>query len=148
MCVCVCVAKLSCSGIGQQLGRNHTVISRLVRKYQQTNDVKDRNCPGRPRNTSPRENRALLQLVRRCCSSRSMILRDNWILNRAISTRIVRNWLKTAGYRARRPTKHPLLTPAHNQHVLAWCKIRLRWNLASWTKIHWSDEGSFFSAHD
>ena len=27
-----------------KLGRNHTVISQLVRKYQQTNDVKKRHC--------------------------------------------------------------------------------------------------------
>ena len=35
---------LSCREIGRQL--NPTVINRLVRKYEQTNGVKDRNRPG------------------------------------------------------------------------------------------------------
>ena len=45
---------------GHQLGLNHIVISWLVRKYQQTNDIKVCNSPRKPRKTSPREDRALL----------------------------------------------------------------------------------------
>ena len=136
-------AGLSCREIRRQLGRNYIVINRLVRKYQQTNDVKDRNRPGQARKTSPREDRALLRLVRRCPFSFSTILRDIWIPNRAISTRIVRNRLKPAGYRSRRPIKHRILTPVEKAARLSWCQVCHRWNLASWTKIHWSDERRF-----
>ena len=59
-------ARLSCKEIGCQSSGNHTVIGRLVRKYQQTNAVSDRNRPGQPRKPSPREDRALLRLVLRC----------------------------------------------------------------------------------
>ena len=39
--------------------------------------------------------------------------------------------LETAGYRAKRRIKRPLLTPAHKAAHLAWCQVRHRWNLAS-----------------
>ena len=39
---------LSYREIGCQLGQNYTVISQLLQKYQQTNDVKDRDHPGQP----------------------------------------------------------------------------------------------------
>ena len=32
--------------LGIKLGQNHIVISQLVQKYQQTNDVNDWNHPG------------------------------------------------------------------------------------------------------
>ena len=76
---------LSRREIVRQLGLYHT-----VRKYQQqTIDVKNTNRPGHCLKTSPGEDRMLLRLVRRCPFSSSMILRDTWILNRAISTRTV-----------------------------------------------------------
>ena len=90
-------AELSCQEIGHQLGWNHTVISRLVQKCQQTNHVKDRDHPGQHRKTSPQQD-GILRLFRRYPFSSSTNLRDNWISNRAISMRTVRNRLKTAGY--------------------------------------------------
>ena len=50
-------------GIGRHLGGNHSVISRLVRKYQQTNDVKE---PPRTSKTSPGEDRTSLRLAQHC----------------------------------------------------------------------------------
>ena len=43
------------------MGRNHTVISRHVRKYHQTNDVKEENRQRQRRKRSPREDRASLR---------------------------------------------------------------------------------------
>ena len=132
-----------CREIGRKLGRNHTVISWLVWKYLQTNNVKDRNCPGQCCKASPREDRALFWLTWHCPFSSSMILRDNWIPNSVISMRTVMNRMKTAGYQARKPIKCLLLTPAHKVEHLAWYQICYRWNLASWRKIDWSDESRF-----
>jgi hypothetical protein len=45
------------------MGYHYTVVSRLVRKHTQTNNVKDLPRSGRPRETSDRDDRALQCLV-------------------------------------------------------------------------------------
>ena len=96
------------------INRKNILISRRVRKYQQTNDVENTGRQGHPPKTSSQEDRASLRLVRRYPFSKSTILRDNWIPNRAISTRTVRNRVKTAGYRARRHINIPFCTSTQN----------------------------------
>jgi transposase len=56
---------MSFKAIERQMGYHYTVVSRLVRKHTQTNNVKDLPRSGRPRVTSDREDRALQRLVRR-----------------------------------------------------------------------------------
>lgn len=136
-------AGMSLRQIGTQIGRHHSIISKLLKKYRATNEVKDLPRPGRPRKTTVREDRALLRLVRRRSFDSSSRLRQEWLPGRPISNRTVRNRLKAAGYRARRPIKRPRLSPAHKAARLAWCNDRLHWNIASWRKVHFSDESRF-----
>ena len=53
------------TGIGSQMGNHYTVVSQLVRKHTQTNNVKDLPRSGRTRVTSDRDDMALRRLVRR-----------------------------------------------------------------------------------
>ena len=46
---------MSFKAIGRQMGYHYTVVSRLVRKHTQTNNVKDLPRSGRPRVTSDRD---------------------------------------------------------------------------------------------
>ena len=83
--------------IGRQLGYHYTVISRLVRKNHQTNDVNDRARSGRPRVTTQRDDRALVRLVRRqpfCTNSR---LKHQRLPHQRLSLKTLRNRLKAAG---------------------------------------------------
>jgi hypothetical protein len=50
--------------IGRQMGYHYTVVSRLVRKHTQVNNVKNLPRSGRPRVTSDRDDSALQRLVR------------------------------------------------------------------------------------
>ena len=63
--------------------------------------------------------------------------------NRRLSTRTVRNHLKSAGLKSRRVINRPLLADQHRCTHLAWCLARHGWNLRIWRKIHWSDESRF-----
>ena len=56
---------MSFKAIGRQMGYHYAVVSRLVRKHTQTNNVKDLPRSGKPRVTSDRDDRALQRLVRR-----------------------------------------------------------------------------------
>ena len=92
---------MSFKAIGRQMGYHYTVVSRLVRKHTQTNNVKDLPRSGRPRVTSDRDYRALQDLVRRMPIATSPILKQHWLPNRRLSTRTVRNHLKSAGLKSR-----------------------------------------------
>ena len=106
---------ISFKAIGRQMGYHYTVVSRLVGKHTQTNNVKDLLRSGRPRVTSDRDNRALQCLVRRMPFTTSPVLKQHWLPNRRLSTRTVRNRLKSAGLKSRRVIKRPLLADRHRR---------------------------------
>jgi transposase len=133
----------SFKAIGPQMGYHYIVVSRLVRKHTQTNNVNDLPKCGRPRVTSDRDDRALQRLVRRMPFATSPVLKHHWLPNRRLSTRTVRNRLKSAEHNSRRVIKRPLLVDRHRRSPLAWCLARRGWNLRTWHKIHWSDESRF-----
>ena len=83
--------RMSFKAIGRQMGYHYTVVSRLVRKHTQTNNVKDLPRSGRPRVTSHRDDRALQRLVRRLPFATSPVLKQHWLSNRRLSTKAVRN---------------------------------------------------------
>ena len=64
------------TGIGRQMGYHYTVVSRLVRKHTQTNNVNDLPISGRPRVTSDRDNMVLQRLVRRMPFANSPVLKQ------------------------------------------------------------------------
>jgi transposase len=96
---------MSFKAIGCQMGYHYSVVSRLVRKHTQTNNVKDLPRSGRPRVTSNRDDRALQRLVRRMPFATSPVLKQHWLPYRRLSTRTVRNRLKSARLKSRRVIK-------------------------------------------
>ena len=134
---------MSFKAIGRQMGYHYTVVSRLVRKHTQTNNVKDLPRSGRPRVTSDRDDRALQRLVRRMPFATSPVLKQHWLPNRRLSTRTVRNRLKSAGLINQGVIKRLLLVDRHRRSRLSWCLVRRGRNFKTWCKIHWSDESQF-----
>jgi hypothetical protein len=129
---------MSFKAIGRQMGYHYAVVSRLVRKHAQTNNMKNLPRSGRLRVTSDRDDRTLQRLVRRMPFATSPVLKQHWLPNRRLSTRTVRNRRKS-----KRVIKRPLLADRHRRSRLAWCLARRGWNLRTWRKIHWSDENRF-----
>ena len=119
------------------MGYHYTVVSRLVRNHTQTNNVKDLSRSGRPRVACDRDDRALQRLVRRIPFATIPVRKQHWLANRRLSTRTVRNRLKSAGLKSRRVIKRPLLADGHRRTRLVWCLARRGWNLREWRKIHW-----------
>jgi hypothetical protein len=114
---------MSFKAIGLQMGYHNTVGSRL-RKHAQINNVKDLSRSGRQRVTSDRDDRALQRLVRRMPFATSLVLKQQWLPNRRLSTRTARNRLKSAGLKSRRVIRSPLLADRHQRTRLAWCLAR------------------------
>ena len=120
--------------IGRKMGYHYTVVSRLVRKHTQTNDVKDLPRSDRPQVTSDRYDRALQRLVRRMPLATSPVLKQHWLPNRHLSKRTVRNRLKSSGLKSRRVINRPLLADRHRRSRVAWCLAQRGWNLRIWRR--------------
>jgi hypothetical protein len=120
---------MSFEAIGRQMGYHYTVVSRLVRKYTQTNNVKDLARSGRPRVTSDRDDRHCSVWLDGCNSQPDPYSNNTGFPNRRLSTRTVRNRLKSAGFTSRKVVKRPLLVDRHRRSHLAWSLARRGWNL-------------------
>lgn len=134
---------MSFKAIGRQLGYHHSVISRLVQKYRQTNDVKDRPRSGQPRKTSQRDDRHLARILRGNPFATSGFLKRLWLPNVRLSNSTVRNRIRALGLRSRRVIKRPMLSDQHKRRRLEWCLMRQGWNMRTWRRMHWSDESRF-----
>ena len=105
---------MSFKAIGRQMGYHYTVVSRLVRKHTQTNNVRDLPRSSRPRITSDRDDRALQHLVRWMLFTQQL-LKQHWLPIRRLSTKTVKNRPKSAGLKSRRVIKRPLLVDWHRR---------------------------------
>jgi hypothetical protein len=130
--------RMSFKAIGCQMGYHYTVVSRLVRKHTQTNNVKDLPRSGRPQVTSDHDDRALQRLVRRMPFATSPVLKQHWLPNRRLSTRTVRNRLKSVGLKSRRVIKRPSggRPTSTNTFGMVFSTTWLEF-LRTWHKIHW-----------
>ena len=68
---------------------NHSIIVRLIQRFRQTGNVTDRPRAGRPRKTTPREDRLISSRVRQRPFSTAGALRGNLAFGGHISTRTV-----------------------------------------------------------
>jgi transposase len=99
---------------------NHSIIVRLMQRFRQTGNVTDRSRAGRPRKTTPREDRLISRRARQRPFSTAGALRGNFSFGGHISTRTVIRRLHHQGMRARRPIKRPQLTLRHRHARLDW----------------------------
>jgi len=98
-------------------------ISKLKTKFRETGEVKDRPRSGRPRKTTPPEDRflTLASLRNRRLSSRDLQAIFAQRYHRQISDQTVRNRLHMAGLRAYKAARKPAMTALHRQARLCWC---------------------------
>jgi hypothetical protein len=135
--------EMSFKYVWRQMFYHYSVVSRLVRKYTQTNTVKDLPRSGVPYVSSQCEDRQLHRLVRWMPFANNPVLKRQWLLNRRISARTVTNRLKSAGLKSKAVIKSTMLSVRYQQLRLTWCLARSFLNLRTLLMIHWSEESRF-----
>ena len=98
-------ACMSARDVARHFQRHESTIIRLLNRFQQTGNVADRSRSGKPRKTTPKEDRFLTTSSRRnrFLSSRKLgrLLRN--ATGTSVCDRTVRNRLHTARLKACRP---------------------------------------------
>ena len=136
---------------GRRLGVHHAVIQRLRNRFNATGTTAERQRPGRPRCTTRHQDRFLTVLALRERSVTANNLRGQLraAANINVSDQTVRNRLREANLRSRRPAVRPVLTPAHRAARLAWARAHVGWTRQQWAAVLFSDESRFTrSFHD
>ncbi|ROL54157.1 Transposable element Tc1 transposase [Anabarilius grahami] len=120
-------------------------VRRLRQRYRETGRTADHPRSGRPRVTTPAQDRYI----------RISHLRDRYRMatttarvtpgthNPSISAQTVRNRLREAGLRACRPVVRQVLTRHHQQQLRLWAQTHLRWTRQEWQKVLFTDESLF-----
>ena len=126
---------------------NLSIIVRLMQHFRQTGNVTDRSRAGRPRKTTPREDRLISRRARQRPFSTAGALRGNLASGGHISTRTVIRRLHHQEMRARRPIKRPQLTLRHRHARFDWSHDHLGWTIRTWRRVHWSDENRFLTSY-
>ena len=130
--------------VAQRLGMSHSVI-RLRQRFPNTGGVQEQQRSGRPRITTPREDRYIERqaLQERTTTANNIRRRLRDATSTVVSDQTIRNRLHTANLRVRPPAIRPRLTDAHTAARPEWCTQHVRWTHEQWAQVLFTDESRF-----
>lgn len=135
--------------VARQFNVHISTIYRLQERYNATQTTDDRPRSGRPRVTTPRQDRQITRHHQRDpFLPASETARDTLgTHNRPISSDTVMRRLRSANLQCRRPARRPILQPRHRQARLQWAQDHLNWRQREWRRVIFSDESRFCVSH-
>lgn len=131
--------------VANRFGISQSVVSRIYSRFRETGSYHRRPGQGRPRETSNRDDRAI---VRQAVQNRSVSVRIiaghiNHDRRRPISTSTIRNRLREAGLHARRPVQVPYLTLRHRRLRLNYAYSLINRRQRQYNSVLFTDESRF-----
>ncbi|GFX63520.1 HTH_Tnp_Tc3_2 domain-containing protein [Trichonephila clavipes] len=141
---------LSQADAARRLNVSRSVVQRLWDQYQSEDSVSRRPVPGRPRGTTPAEDRFLaLSARRRRTTTVPQLVADHFQASgRRISATTVRNRLHNAGLYARRPVVCVPLNGRQRRNRLCWAREHVSWTQQQWASVLFTDESRFTMESD
>lgn len=131
--------------VSRDLRVSPSVIQRLWNRFRETGQYVRKAGQGRKRKTTQNQDRFLvLSSLRKRTATARDLLND---LRRAhgieISDQTVRNRLKEANLKPRRPVRKPRLTRHHKAARMRFAREHRDWQLRHWTPVLFTDESRF-----
>lgn len=128
------------TAIARELGIARGSVQYIIKKYQATGDIRDRQRSGRPSKTTPRERRRLVLLAKYHPKWPATRLRREWQTSTPVSLTTVKEILRNQGLFGRIAARKPHLTLSQVKRRLKWCKAYRNWTREMWGKVIFSDE--------
>ncbi|GFY16780.1 transposable element Tcb2 transposase [Trichonephila clavipes] len=140
----------SVTSVTAEFGIAHSIVSRLWRQFQTTGTAIRGFSSGRPRGTTPADDRYIvLQARRNRRQTAGEIARHTTqATGRPISRFTVARRLHGGGLFARRPVQCVPLTPAHRRRRSLWCREHRNWRDNEWGRVLFTDESRFSLSSD
>ena len=127
--------------VARAINCNVRTVRRIRQSYREPGQTADRPRSGRPRVTTPAQDRYI----------RTSHPRDRYRMatttarvtpgthNPSFSAQTVRNRLREAGLRACKPVVRQILTRHHQQQRRLWAQTHRRWTRRDWQKVLFTD---------
>ncbi|GFS84465.1 transposable element Tcb2 transposase [Trichonephila clavipes] len=140
----------SVTSVAAEFGIAHSIVSRLWRQFQTTGTAIRGFSSGRPRGTTPADDRYIvLQARRNRRQTAGEIARHTTqATGRPISCFTVARRLHGGGLFARRPVRCVPLTPAHRRRRSLWCREHRNWRDNEWGRVLFTDVSRFSLSSD
>ncbi|GFT09812.1 transposable element Tcb2 transposase [Trichonephila clavipes] len=138
------------TSVAAEFGMAHSIVSRLWRQFQTTGAAIRGFSSGRPRKTTPADDRYIvLQPRRNRQETAGEIARHTTqATGRPISRFTVSRRLHGGGLFARRSVRCVPLTPAHRRRRSLWCREHRNWRDNEWGRVLFTDESRFSLSSD
>ncbi|GFY18667.1 transposable element Tcb1 transposase [Trichonephila clavipes] len=140
----------SVTSVAAEFGIAHSIVSRLWRQFQTTGTAIRGFISGRPRGTTPADDRYIvLQARRNSRQTAGEIARHTTqATGRPISRFTVARRMHGGGLFARRPVRCVPLTPAHRRRRSLWCWEHRNRRDNEWGRVLFTDESRFSLSSD
>ncbi|GFV87388.1 transposable element Tc1 transposase [Trichonephila clavipes] len=140
----------SVTSMAAEFGIAHSIVSRLWRQFQTTGTAIRGFSSGRPRGTTPTDDRYIvLQARRNRWQTAGEIARHTTqATGRPISRFTVARSLHGGGLFARRPVRCVPLTPDHRRRCSLWCREHRNWRDNEWGRVLFTDESRLSLSSD
>ncbi|GFV29362.1 transposable element Tcb1 transposase [Trichonephila clavipes] len=138
------------TSMAAEFGITHSIVSRLWRQFRTTRTAIRGFSSGRPRGTTPADDRYIvLQARRNRRQTAGEIARHTTqATGRPISRSTVARRLHGGGLFARLPVRCVPLTPAHRRRRSLWCREHRNWRDNEWGLVLFTDESRFSLSSD
>jgi len=124
--------------------KRSTVVN-VMKKWKITNTVRNKQRKGRPRCTTTREDRKIVQLAtvdrRMTLCDLTKQARNNYQID--ASSKTIKRRLHEVGLYGRRARKKPMLSRKNIAKRFQWAKEHETWTTKDWARVLWSDESKF-----
>ena len=131
--------------VANLFGCHVSTIYRLEARQRQTGSVSDRPRSGRPRVTTPAQDRAIVRSFRRDPFQTAKEVARTTIgrHGRPIDNRTLRRRLQARGLHNHRPLRRLYLSPQNRAARLAFARNHINWRQNNWRRVLFTDEVRF-----
>jgi len=131
--------------IAKKLNLSWSSVKTVITHYEKTQSYAPCRKSGRPRKTTIRNDRKIVNLA---LENRRVTLKNLGKLVREdhkieLCDKSIRKRLHEANLYGRAARKKPLLVKRHRDARLQWCRDKRSWTQRDWEKVLWSDESKF-----
>ncbi|GFU24450.1 transposable element Tcb2 transposase [Trichonephila clavipes] len=140
----------SVTSVAAEFGIAHSIVSRLWRQFQTTGTAIWGYSSGRPRESTPADDRYFVLQARRNRRQTAVEIarHTTQATGRPISRFTVARRLQGGGLFARRPVRCVPLTPAHRRRRSLWCREHRNRRDNEWGRVLFTNESRFSLSSD